>query len=151
MWTWRSRHPPWWTPHARASTGLGDRGPILAGEGAAAVRRVTAVSVDDDLAASQAAVAVRPAHNEIAGGIDQEIAGSLGHPAVRQRGSHGIANQVLDHCRRVLFAVAGLGIVLSRDDHLGAPDRLALDILHGHLALRIGLQIEQLLRTALLC
>jgi hypothetical protein len=40
--------------------------------------------------------------------------------------------------------------VLRRDHHLGAPNRLALDVLHGDLALGIGLQVEQLLRAAFL-
>src|SRR3954470_19705612 len=49
-----------------------DLGRVLAGEGAAAVRGVTAVGIDNDLAAGQAAVAIRPANHKIAGGIDKE-------------------------------------------------------------------------------
>ena len=50
-----------------------DLGRVLAGEGAAAVRRVTAVGVDDDLAPGEAAVAVGTADDEIAGRVDQEV------------------------------------------------------------------------------
>ena len=47
-----------------------DLGRILAAEGAAAVPAPAAVGVDDDLAAGQAAVAVRAADHEPAGRID---------------------------------------------------------------------------------
>ena len=47
-----------------------DFGRVLAGEGAAAVRRRAAVSVDDDLASGEAAVAVGPADEKLAGRID---------------------------------------------------------------------------------
>ena len=55
-----------------------------------------------------------------------------------------VADQVLDHAGRVLLAVAALLVVLGRDHDLGAADRLAVDVLHRHLALGVGLQIEQL-------
>ena len=47
-----------------------DLGRVLAGEGAAAVRRRAAVGVDDDLAAGEAAVAVGAADEELAGRVD---------------------------------------------------------------------------------
>jgi hypothetical protein len=47
-----------------------DLGRILARERAAAVRGSAAIGVDDDLAAGEACVAVRPADLEAAGGID---------------------------------------------------------------------------------
>src|SRR5262249_51254070 len=50
-----------------------DLGRVLAGEGAAAGRGVAAIGVDDDFAASEAAVPVGAADYEIAGRIDQEI------------------------------------------------------------------------------
>ena len=49
-----------------------DLGGILAGERAAAVRRRAAVGVDDDLAAGDAGIAVRPADDEPAGRIDED-------------------------------------------------------------------------------
>ena len=48
-------------------------GRILAGERAAAVRRRAAVGVDDDLAAGQAAVALRAADHEAAGRVDEVL------------------------------------------------------------------------------
>src|SRR5205085_2292662 len=47
-----------------------DLGRILAAEGAAAVASSTAVGIDNNLTAGQAAVAVRSAFKEAAGGID---------------------------------------------------------------------------------
>ena len=48
-----------------------DLGRVLAAERAAAVRAGAAVGVDDDLAAGQAAVALRAADDEAAGRVDQ--------------------------------------------------------------------------------
>src|SRR6185503_13519649 len=46
-----------------------DLGRVLAGKRAAAVRGVAAIGVDDDLAAGEAAIAVRAADHEIAGRV----------------------------------------------------------------------------------
>ena len=46
---------------------------ILARERAAAVTAHAAVAVDDDLAAGEAGVALRPADDEAAGRVDQEL------------------------------------------------------------------------------
>ena len=51
------------------------------------MRRIAAVSVDDDLTAGQAAVSVRAADDEIARRVDQEVARLAGHPAFRQASS----------------------------------------------------------------
>ena len=48
-------------------------GGVFAGEGAAAVVAAAAVGVDDDLAASDTAVAQGSAYHEAAGGVDQEL------------------------------------------------------------------------------
>ena len=61
-----------------------DLGRILAGEGAAAMRRRAAIGVDDDLAAGEAAVAVRAADDELAGRVDVPDR-LVGDPALRQR------------------------------------------------------------------
>jgi hypothetical protein len=71
------------------------------------------------------------------------------HPAVRQRGGYSGLDQIRHH-RGEFLAVAGLGVVLRRDHDLGAADRLAVDVLHRHLALGVRLQVEQLLRAPLL-
>jgi hypothetical protein len=57
-----------------ASVGGGtvNLGRILAGESTATVRCRTAVGVDDDLAASQAAVTLRAADDKTTGRVDQE-------------------------------------------------------------------------------
>ncbi len=73
----------------------------------------------------------------------------LRHPALGQRGSDRVADQVLDHAGRVFLAVAGVRIVLGGHHDLGAADRLAVDILDGDLALGVGLQVEDLPGTTL--
>ena len=47
---------------------------VLAREGAAAVRAPAAVRVDDDLAAREAGVALRAANDELARGVDVQVA-----------------------------------------------------------------------------
>ena len=64
---------------------------VLAGERAAAVRAGAAVGVDDDLAAGQAAVALRAADDEAAGRVDQVL--GLLQPLLRQ---HRL-DDLLDH------------------------------------------------------
>jgi hypothetical protein len=54
--------------------GTVDLGRVLAGEGAAAMRRSAAIGVDDDLAAGQAGIAVRATNDELAGRIDVPVA-----------------------------------------------------------------------------
>ena len=92
----------------------------------------------------------RATDDEVAGRVDEEVRRLLRHPAIRQRRRHCVCDQTLDHSGIVFFAVAGLSIVLGRDHHLGAADRFAVNILHGHLALGIRLEVEQLPGTALL-
>ena len=121
-----------------------DLGRILAGKGAAAVGRVTAVGIDDDLAAGETAVAVRSADHEVARWIDEEIGGLLRHPALWQRRFHRARDHLLDQSGRVFLAVAAFLVVLGRNHDLGAADRPAVDVLHSHLALGVGLQVKQL-------
>jgi hypothetical protein len=65
---------------------------VLAGEGAAAVGRRAAVGVDDDLAPGQAAVALRAADDEAAGGVDQVLDLALDQLLRQHR-----LDDVLDH------------------------------------------------------
>jgi hypothetical protein len=62
---------------------------ILAGERAAAVGRRATVGVDDDLAAREAAVAVRTADDELAGRVD-EVADAVLHQFRRQHRLHDL-------------------------------------------------------------
>ena len=94
------------------------------------MRRIAAVGVDDDFAAGEATIAVRSANHEIAGRVDQEVGRLLRHPAFRQCGLDCVGDQILDHAGRIFLAVAALCIVLRRHHHLGAADRLAVDVLH---------------------
>ena len=126
-----------------------DLGRILAGERAAAMRRVAAIGVDDDLAAGQAAIAVGAADHEFAGRIDQEVRGLLRHPALRQRRSTSWAIMSLIRPGEYFLPLRLFSIVLGRDHDLGAADRLAVDILHRDLALGVGLQVEHLAAAAL--
>ena len=66
----------------RVRRGAVDLGGILAGEGAAAMRRRAAVGVDDDLAAGDSAVALRPADLERAGRVDEV---QIGRASCRER------------------------------------------------------------------
>src|SRR6185436_17579828 len=76
----------------RVGGGAVDLRRILAGESAAAVRRGTAVSVDDDLAPGQAAIALGPADLEGTGRIDEVVDLAL-HQSLRQ---HRL-DDLLDH------------------------------------------------------
>src|SRR5581483_950174 len=71
-------------------------GRILAGKRAATMRRIAAVSVDDNFAASETAIAVRTTDDEISGGIDEEVTWALRHPAAWQRRGHRILDHVTD-------------------------------------------------------
>src|SRR5262249_57400520 len=74
---------------AKAARGIGRWGAgfggVLPAKGPPALRRIAAVSVDNDLASSEAAISVRPTNDEIARRINQKVAGPLRHPAARQR------------------------------------------------------------------
>ena len=125
-----------------------DLGRVLAGERAAAMRRVAAVGVDDDLAAGEAAIAVRAADDEIAGRIDQEVARLLRHPAFRQRRCRprrAIISLTMPGVYFLPLRVCALCCVETTT--LVQPTGLPSTYLHRHLALGVGLQIEQLRRS----
>ena len=92
---------------------------VLAGEGATAMRRGTAIGVDDDLAAGQSGVAVRAANHEVAGRIDQQVF-LADHPAVRKH----VGDQ---RCHELANVGLGRGFgMLCRENHLVGARRLAV-------------------------
>ena len=95
-----------------------------------------AVGIHDDLSAGKAAVALRAADDEAAGGVDIKL-GVL----IQQAIGHGGFDDQLDHILPDLIQ-RHLGSVLGRQYHGVYPDRLAiLVILHRDLGLAIGPQI----------
>ncbi len=126
-----------------------DLGRILAGEGAAAVRGVAAVGVDDDLAAGQAAIAVGSADHEVAGRVDQKK--SEVFFGIQPLGSAYSTSPVIISLIMpdLYFLPLRLSRVLRRDHHLGAADRLAVDVAHRDLALGVGLQVGKFALAAL--
>src|SRR6185436_18036851 len=96
-----------------------DLGWILARERAAAVTAHAAVAVDDDLAADEAGVALRPADDEASGRVDQELRVA----AQQTRRQHSPDNFV--DAEFFDLVVGGVGGVLRRDDDVGDADRLA--------------------------
>ncbi len=111
-----------------------DLGRILARERAAAVVGCAAVGVDDDLAPGQAAVAVRTADHEAAGGVHQ-----VAHVALHQLlGQHRLDDQ-LDH-RLADLLLRHVRVVLGGHHHGVDRHRLAVDVLDGDLALGVRAQ-----------
>ena len=95
---------------------------------------VAAVSIDDDLAAGESAVAVRSADDEAAGGVDV-----VDRRAGQVLFGNGLLDQFLDDRLADLF-VFGVGRMLRRDDDRVDFDRAAIDVAHGDLALGVGPQ-----------
>ena len=75
------------------------------------MRAGAAVGVDDDLASSQAAVALRAAHDEASGRVHEEF-GAL-EPFSRHHGSDNVFNNGFNEFRLHLQTVAPLGRVLG--------------------------------------
>ena len=86
---------------------------VFAGEGAAAVRAPAAVGVDDDFATGQTCVALGPADDELAGGLDLRV-GSV-WTGLCCRGSRGVA-----------YVIDGAVVEVLGWDHL--LDDLLLDL-----------------------
>eukprot|EP01137_Pigoraptor_chileana_P029047 Opistho-2@13734 len=118
-----------------------DLGWVLAREGTAAVRAGAAVGVDDDLAAGQAAIALRAADDEAAGRIDQ-VLGVL-QPFLGQHRLDDLLDHRLDERGLHLAAVAHFGAVLAGQHDGVDAVWLAVHITHGHLALGVGAEEGQ--------
>ena len=98
---------------------------------------IAAVGIDDNLAAGQAGVTLRAAHNKAAGRVDV-ILGVL----IQQLGGDNLLNNLaLDVLMQLLLA--DVGAVLAGDNHGVHAHRLAVLILHGDLALAVRTQIAQ--------
>jgi hypothetical protein len=105
---------------------------ILAGERAAAVTAHAAVGVDDDLAAGEAAVALRSADDEATRRVDVEL---------RVLVDQLLRDDLLDHqlddglAERLVFDAL---VVLRRDDDRVAADRHVVLVLERDLRLAVG-------------
>ena len=118
---------------------------VLAAEGAAAVGRVAAVGVDDDLASGQPRVGLRSADLEPARGVDEHADlrgiefGELPQHGVDDLGGDVGSEQRLD---------VDLFAVLGADQHGVDGDRAAVLVSDGHLGLAVGTQIRNDARFA---
>ena len=119
-----------------------DLGRILAGEGATAVRCGTAVGVDDDLAAGQAAVTLRATDDEAAGGVDQVLDVTLDQVG-RQ---HRLDDFLDDRLFQVLLGDVGVVLGGLHDGVDGV--RAAVDVAQRDLRLGVGTQPGQAAVTA---
>src|SRR5574343_330026 len=109
-----------------------DLGRILAGEGTTAVRGCPAVGVDNDLAAGQAAVALRATDDETAGRVDQVLDVALD----QFLGQHRLDDLFDGRLAQVLQADVRRMLGGQHDgvDAVG----LAVDVLDGDLRLGVG-------------
>ena len=122
----------------RVGGGAVDLGRVLAGKRAAAMRRRAAIGVDDDLAAGDPGIAVGAADHKAAGRVDEKIA-----PRRTSSPRAGVETTYGRTISRTSSCLDPVGM-LDRDDDLGRPHRLAVDILQGHLAFRVGAQQRRL-------
>src|SRR5262249_46623301 len=125
-------------PAQRVRSRTVDLGRVLAGERATAVPGVTAVRVDDDLAAGQPGVAHGAADLEAAGGGDEQpvIVGAQAYVG-NDRHDHVLGDVRLE--QRVEVDVGG---VLARYDHGVQARRPAVDVFDGHLRLAVGAEVR---------
>ena len=114
-----------------------DLGGILTAEGAAAVPPHAAVGIHDDLASGHARITHGSADDEAPGGVDVDLRTAV-HEFSRDDG----VDDVLDD-RLADLGMADLGGVLGGDEHVVHAHRLAVGVLHGHLALAIRAQPGQ--------
>ena len=119
--------------------GAVDLGAVLAAKGAAAVTAVTAVGVDDDLAAGEARVAHGTANDKASGGVHIDVGVVPRHVL----GGHDGSDDVLDEVGLDLAHVLDLGGVLRGDDDSRDLDGLAVLVAHRDLGLAVGAQVAQ--------
>ena len=110
-------------------------GRIFAGKGATAMRRGTTISVDDNLAPSQAGIPIGAADDKTAGRINIKFI-LLAHPALRQHFFDIRANQFAYLGHRDVFGM------LRGDHNRRRPYRLAVLVLQGDLALGVGPELR---------
>jgi len=109
-----------------------DLGWVLAAESATAVTAPTAVGIDDDLTTGQAAVTVRTANDELAGGVDVVLDLALDEVLWQFW-----LDDLFDHVVLDLF-LRDRRTVLRRDNHRVDANRLLAIVFDGDLALAIG-------------
>src|SRR5699024_4699646 len=124
-------------PARRIRSRAVDLAGVFAAERAAAMARVAAVGIDDDLAAGQAGVALGAAHDETAGGVDV-VFGALVH----HFGGDDVGDDLALDVGVQLF-LRNFGAVLAGDDDGVDAHRLAVLILHRDLALTVRAQVGQ--------
>ena len=110
------------------------------------MRAAAAVGVDNDLATGQAAVALRTAHHEAAGRVDEELC------ALKPFGGHhrtdDVFNDSFDEFGLHAHAVAPFGRVLSREHDRVGCHGLAVFVAQRHLTLGVGAQVGHCAVTA---
>src|ERR1043166_4342799 len=111
---------------------------VFAGERAAAVRCVTTVGIDDDLASGQTGIALRAASHETARRVDVIL-----RIFIEQFRRDGVLDDFLFDLGTQLF-VADVCVVLRRNDDGFEAERPAIAILDRHLRFSIRPQVRQL-------
>ena len=106
------------------------------------MRTRASVGIDDNLAASQSAVAVRPPDDETTRGVDV-----VSGVCVEQVGGDYFLYDLFDHVFFNLL-VTGLGSMLGREDHGPYPHGLTVVVLDADLRLGVWAQIGNFLVLA---
>src|SRR5207245_2881495 len=109
----------------------------LAAEGAAAVARIAAVGIGDDLAAGEPGVALRAADRERARAVD-DVGRAVVDERADRRSDHAF-DDVVPQAR-----VRRAGVVLRSDDDLVDAGRTATLVLDRHLRLAVGTEVGEL-------
>src|ERR1051325_5628198 len=120
------------------SRGTIDLRRIFSGEGAAAMRRVAAVSVDDDLSSRDARVTLWSTSHETSGRIDVIL-----RVFVEQLARDGVLDDLLLDLRAQLF-VRNIVRVLRRDNHCLEPERTAIAVFNCYLRFPVRTKIGKL-------
>ena len=129
------RHDVLGHPAGGVSSGAVHLGGVLAGEAAAAVRGAAAIGIHDDLPTGEAAVTLRAADDEPAGGVHIDL-----RILVQQFCGNSGLDDHIDHILADLLQ-RHLGAVLGGEHHGIHPDGLLAVILHSDLSLAVRPQI----------